>query len=87
MAEKWGGSKFYTHLNFLGINPITLMNNSGQFIGLARALNSKTVTYSLTWTKAFCSKAQKLGMKVEFHIPHEGIVIICICFQAERKIQ
>lgn len=72
LTSKWGSTKFYSYMKFLGINPFTLTKDTSKFIAIARLFNNKSITLSLDWVKTLYSKAKSLGFKIVIDSPHGG---------------
>lgn len=72
LTSKWGATKFYSYMKFLGVNPFSIVKDSSKFIALARLFNNKSVTLGLEWIKTLYSKAKTFGFKISIDKPHGG---------------
>ncbi len=70
MFDKHGAAKVASIMEFLGINPFSIVMDSSKFVAMARKFNTKTVTIGYDWAVKLYYQARKFGYKISLDIPH-----------------
>lgn len=59
-------------MEFLGINPFTLVTDGSKFIAIARLFNTNTITLPYNWATKLYDLAKKFGYRISLDVPHRG---------------